>query len=164
MRQRSTKPRGVCHNDQSAPQLGSTVGSDQQPSCAPSSAMPPLRKQQTSSARAVAPRLSPSLPSVKFEDAEWISIFQLVHRLLSHLYRDKAYIEISHYLRQVEMNLTLAGYRGAHEEIATRFGTLFPRLGFQAAKGRDVRKFVDVRDVFGREEPFALLKLECEDG
>jgi hypothetical protein len=164
MRQRSTKPRGVCHNDQSAPEHGSTVRSEQEPSCAPSSSMPPLRKQQTSSARAVAPRLSPSLPSVKFEDAEWISIFQLVYRLMSHLYRDKAYIEISHYLGHVEMNLTLAGYRGAHEEITTRFSTLFPRLGFQATKGRDARKFVDIQDVFGRRESFVLLKLECEDG
>jgi hypothetical protein len=86
------------------------------------------------------------------------------HRLLSQLYRDKTHIEILHYLAHIEMNMALAGYRGAREEIATRFGTLFPQLGFQAAKGRDARKFVYIQDVFGRQEPFALLKLEYEDG
>jgi hypothetical protein len=88
----------------------------------------------------------------------------VIHQLLSHLYCDKTHIEILHYLAHVELNLMLAGYRGLDEVVAARFRTLFPQLGFQAVKGRDARKFVYVEDVFGRQEPFALLKLEWEDG
>jgi hypothetical protein len=109
-------------------------------------------------------RQSPSSLAIALEDEEWVSIFRAIHHLLSQLYRDKTHIEILHYLAYVEMNLMLAGYRGLDEEIATRFRTLFPQLGFQAVKGRDARKFVYVQDVFGRQEPFALLKLEWEDG
>jgi hypothetical protein len=41
---------------------------------------------------------------------------------------------------------------------------MFARLGLQAAKGRDARKFVYLHDIFGKQEPFALLKLESEHG
>jgi hypothetical protein len=98
------------------------------------------------------------------KDQDWIGMFQLLHRLLSHRHRDRTHIEIVRYLEYVEMTLVLAGYRGVHEEIVARFGMLFPHLGFQATKGRDARKFVYIQDVFGRQEPFALLKLECDDG
>jgi hypothetical protein len=118
----------------------------------------PLNRRQTPSALAAARQ------RIALDDEEWIRVFQVVQRLLSHLYHDKTHIEILHYLAHVEMNLVLAGYQGAREELAIRFGTLFPHLGFQAVKGRDARKFVYVRDVFGRQEPFSLLRLECEDG
>jgi hypothetical protein len=72
--------------------------------------------------------------------------------------------EIWPYLGHVEMNLILAGYGRGHEEMASRFEPLFPQLGFQAAKGHDIRTFVDLQDVFGQQEPLALLKLECENG
>jgi hypothetical protein len=113
---------------------------------------------------AAARRQSPSSRAIAFGDAEWINIFRAIHHLLSHLYGNKTHVEILHYLAFVEMNLMLAGYHGVDAEIATRFRTLFPQLGFQAVKGRDARKFVYVQDVFGRQEPFALLKLEWEDG
>jgi hypothetical protein len=76
----------------------------------------------------------------------------------------KTCLESLHYLGHVEMNLILAGIRAGHQEIASRFETLFPQLGFQAAKGRDARKFIYVQDVSGRREPFTLPKLECKNG
>lgn len=112
----------------------------------------------------IPPALAASPSATVFEDDDWLGIFQAMHRLLSYLYRDKTHIEIWHFLAYVEMNLIVAGYGGAGEEIATRFRTIFPQLGFQAVKGRDARKFVYVHDALGRQEPFALLKLECEDG
>jgi hypothetical protein len=121
-------------------------------------------RPQARSVLTAARRLSPSSPAMPFADAEWINIFRAIHHLLSHLYRDKTHIGILHYLTYVEMNLRLAGYPGLDEEISTRFRTLFSQLGFQAVKGRDARKLVYVQDVFGRLEPFALLKLEWEDG
>jgi hypothetical protein len=120
--------------------------------------------RQTPSGLAAARQRSASSPAIILEDEEWIGIFRAIHRLLSHLYCDKTHIEIMHYLVCVATNFNLAGYGGADEEIATHFRTLFPQLGFQAVKGRDARKFVYVQDVFGRQEPFALLKLEWEDG
>ncbi len=123
-----------------------------------------LGKRQTPPALTASPRLPTSPSATVFEDDDWLGIFQAMHRLLSYLYRDKTHIEIWHFLAYVEMNLIVAGYGGSGEEIVTRFRTIFPQLGFQAVKGRDARKFVYVQDTFGRQEPFALLKLECEDG
>jgi hypothetical protein len=123
-----------------------------------------LRVQQTPSGVTAAAQRSAAAPTITLEDAEWISVFRAIHRLLSHLYRDKTHIEILHFLTYVATTFRLAGYGGADAAIASRFRTLFPQLGFQAVKGRDARKFVYVQDVFGRQEPFALLKLECEDG
>ena len=164
MRQSHTTPPSARQNDQPARQLDFLKGSTERAGCPLSLPRPRARSQQPPSLLAVVRRVSSSSPSIAFEDKEWISIFQMIHRLLSHLHRDRTHIEIVHYLEYVEMALGLAGYRGFHEEIVTRFRTLFPQLGFQAAKGRDARKFVYIQDVFGKQEPFALLKLECENG
>jgi hypothetical protein len=69
-----------------------------------------------------------------------------------------------HYLEHIEMNLILAGSREEHEKIASRFEPLFPPLGFRAAKEHGACTFDYVQDVFGRQEPFALLEREREDG
>ena len=108
-------------------------------------------------------RTRPALPPA-LDDAGWMAIFSEVHRLLSQLYSDKTHVEILRFLDHVELNLVLAGYRAARDVVLDRFAKLFPRLGLQAAKGRDPLKFVYLQDVFGTPEPFVLLKLEHEDG
>jgi hypothetical protein len=90
----STMPQAVPHHDQSTRQLGFASVSEQGPSCPPSPLRCQLRVQQIPSVLAVARRRALSAPSVKFEDAEWISIFQLIHRLLPRFYPDKTSIEI----------------------------------------------------------------------
>jgi hypothetical protein len=164
MRRSHTTPPSARQNDPPVRQLDFQKGPTGRTGCPLSLPSPRARSQQPPALLAVARRASSASPPVAFEEKEWISIFQLIHRLLSHLHRDRTHIEIVHYLEYVEMALALAGYRGVYGEIVTRFGTLFPQLGFQAAKGRDARKFVYVQDVFGKHEPFALLKLECENG
>jgi hypothetical protein len=148
---------------QAARQVECSGGSTPQPRRAVSRPASRVRTQPTSSILAVTRRLRASTRPVAFADEDWITMFRGIHRLLAHLYHEKTYIEIVQYLTHVEVNLILAGYQVTRQEIAIRFGTLFPRLGFQAAKGRNVRKFVYVQDVFGVQEPYALLKLECED-
>ena len=97
-------------------------------------------------------------------EADWIALFKKTHLLVSHLYSDKTHIEILCYLRHVEVNLILAGYTIAQRLIQEHFSLMFPRLGFEPAKGRDSRKFVSLRDRTGRQESFVLLKLGCENG
>jgi hypothetical protein len=164
MRRSHTTLPGACQHDPPARQCGFQKESTERSGCPRSFPRPRARSQQFPALLAVVRQMSSASPPVAFEEKEWIRIFQVIHRLLSHLHRDRTHIEIVHYLEYVEMALGLAGYRGFHEEIVIRFRTLFPQLGFQAAKGRDARKFVYIQDVFGKQEPFALLKLECENG
>jgi hypothetical protein len=114
--------------------------------------------------RAVARRLTITPARTALDEGNWIAIFRRTHRLLAHLYGDKTHVDILHYLAHVELNLRLAGYALGRQIIADQFGKLFPRIGLQAAKGRDARKFVYLHDVFGRQEPFTLLSLEYDDG
>ena len=108
-------------------------------------------------------RARPAAPP-PLDPPAWIAIFRETHRLLSHLYGDKTHVEILHYLSHVELNLALAGYTVVRETIRDQFGKLFSRLGLQPAKGRDPHKFVYLQDIFGRQEPFVLLKLGYGDG
>ncbi len=105
----------------------------------------------------------PTVPPALAE-ADWIALFKKTHLLVSQLYSDKTHIEILCYLRHVEVNLILAGYTIAQRLIKEHFSLIFPRLGFEPAKGRDSRKFVSLRDRTGRQESFVLLKLGCENG
>jgi hypothetical protein len=113
---------------------------------------------------AVARKLTVAPARTALDEGNWIAIFRRTHRLLAHLYGDKTHVDILHYLAHVELNLRLAGYALGRQIIADEFGKLFPRIGLQAAKGRDARKFVYLHDVFGRQEPFTLLSLEYDDG
>ena len=129
-----------------------------------------IEKHTPHSAKAMEQRLArvhkharPTAPPALAE-ADWIALFKKTHLLVSHLYSDKTHIEILRYLRHVEVNLTLAGYTIARRLIQEHFSLVFPRLGFEPAKGRDPRKFVSLRDMTGRQESFVLLKLGCENG
>ncbi len=113
---------------------------------------------------AAARRLSSAPARTALDEGNWIAIFGEMHRLLAYFYGGKTHVDILHYLAHVEVNLRLAGYTLSRQIIADQFGKLFPQLGFQAAKGRDARKFVYLHDVYGRQEPFTLLSLECDDG
>lgn len=112
----------------------------------------------------VAQQLAHSTPAAALNDARWVAIFRETQRLLSHLYGEKSHVEILRYLAHVELNLVLAGYSVPRQAIQDQFATLFPRLGLQPAKGRDPQKFVYLQDIFGRQEPFVLLKLGDGDG
>jgi hypothetical protein len=113
---------------------------------------------------AAARKLLPATKVAALDDDAWIAIFGDTHRLVSTLYAERSHLEIALYLSHVEVNLLLAGYRVEASSIAAQFGKLFARLGLQAVKGRDARKFVYLQDIFGRQEPFALLKLESQYG
>jgi hypothetical protein len=101
---------------------------------------------------------------IQLDDAEWIAVFRATHRLLSQLYTQKTHIEIVRYLRHVELNVKLAGYTISPDRLQEQFSRLFARVGLQPVKGRDTRKFVFLQDLWGRREPFVLLKLGYEDG
>jgi len=125
---------------------------------------PPPRRSPVMALLATARKLTPATKVTALDNDVWIGVFSDTHRLVSTLYRDRSHIEIWLYLAHVEVNLLLGGYRIEPSAIADQFGKLFARLGLQAAKGRDARKFVYLHDIFGRQEPFALLKLESEHG
>jgi hypothetical protein len=122
----------------------------------------PATRNPVSALLAAARKRLPMTRVAALDDHTWIGLFSDTHRLVSTLYRDRSHIEILLYLAHVEVNLLLAGYQLEPAAILDQFGKLFPRLGLQAAKGRDTRKFVYLHDTFGRQEPFALLKLESE--
>jgi hypothetical protein len=109
-------------------------------------------------------KLLPATKVAALDDDAWIAIFGDTHRLVSTLYCERSHLEIGLYLSHVEVHLLLGGYRIEPSAIAGQFGKLFARLGLQAVKGRDVRKFVYLQDIFGRQEPFALLELESQHG
>jgi hypothetical protein len=113
---------------------------------------------------AAARKLLPATKVAALDDDAWIAIFGDTHRLISTLYAERSHLEIGMYLSHVEVNLLLSGYRIEASSIAAQFGKLFARLGLQAVKGRDAHKFFYLQDIFGRQEPFALLKLESQYG
>lgn len=125
----------------------------------PSMAVPGARD-----ALAAAQELQPPTTSIFPDDAVWIDLFRETHRLLSVVYGERTHVEILRYLAHVELNLVLAGYRVSRQVVQDQFAKLFPRLHLEPAKGRDPRKFVYLHDVFGREEPFVLLRLGDEHG
>jgi hypothetical protein len=124
----------------------------------------PTRRNPVNALLAAARQRLPATRVAALDDDVWIGIFRDTHRLVSTLYSDRSHIEIIVYLAHIEVNLLLGGYQIEPSAIAAQFGTLFARLGLQAAKGRDARKFVYLHDIFGRQEPFALLKLESKHG
>jgi len=122
------------------------------------------RRARLAPAHANHKQTGPAGVLIQLDDAEWIAVFRATHRLLSHLYAQKTHIEIVRYLRHVELNVELAGYTISPDKLQEQFSRLFARVGLQPVKGRDPRKFVFLQDIWGRREPFVLLKLGDEDG
>ena len=150
--------------DQAALQAGLPPTAAMQRRRVDSRAKPRQGRGSMTAVLAVARKLTVAPARSALDEGNWIAIFRRTHRLLTHLYGDKTHVDILHYLAHVELNLRLAGYALGRQIIADQFGKLFPRLGLQAAKGRDARKFVYLHDAFGRQEPFTLLSLEYDDG
>ncbi len=154
----------TAHTDQVALQAGFPPTGARRRRRANGQAKPRKVRGSVTAVLAAVRRLTLAPVRTALEEGNWIAIFDQMHRLLAHLYGGKTHVDIVHYLAHVELNLRLAGYTPGRQIIADQFGKLFPRLGLQAAKGRDARKFVYLHDVFGRQEPFTLLSLECDDG
>lgn len=112
---------------------------------------------------ALARQMFPLPRQEPLQEGHLVEVFQQTHRLLSALYPAKTHIEILHYLQHVEWNLRFAGYDISPLVLQTMFAKLFPRLGLQVVKGRDAKKFVYVEDIYGRREPFVLVKLGGDD-
>jgi hypothetical protein len=154
----------TAHTDQAAPQDRSPPTTAMRRRQADVQLTPRKPAASATTVLAAARRLASSPARTALDERNWIAIFRQTQRLLSHLYRDRTHVDIVHYLAHVELNLRVAGYKLGRHIIADQFDKLFPHLGLQAAKGRDARKFVYLHDVFGRQEPFSLLSLECDDG
>lgn len=112
---------------------------------------------------ALARQMFPLPRQEPLQEEHLVEVFQQTHRLLSALYPAKTHIEILLYLQHVEWNLRFAGYDISPLVLQTMFAKLFPRLGLQLVKGRDAKKFVYVEDIYGRREPFVLMKLGGND-
>jgi hypothetical protein len=134
------------------------------PGCFGEHREPPPHRSPVMAILSAARKLTSATKVTTLDDDAWIRVFSHTHRLVSTLYRDRSHIEILLYLAHVEVNVLLGGYCIEPSAIADQFGKMFARLGLQAAKGRDARKFVYLHDIFGKQEPFALLKLESEHG
>lgn len=92
-------------------------------------------------------------------DKELIELFKSFIQYFSVLFKDKEYIEIKVFLKLFDNTLSFAGYDIKSIDTEKKFGDLFIYLGFEPKKGREQDKFVNLRDRFGKYEPYSLIKL-----
>lgn len=92
-------------------------------------------------------------------DKELIELFKSFIKYFSVLFKDKEFIEIKTFLKLFDNTLVFAGYDIKSIDTEKKFGDLFIYLMFEPKKGREPDKFVNLRDRFGKYEPYSLIKL-----
>ncbi len=95
----------------------------------------------------------------EFNDKELVEIFKSFKNFLELIFKDKDFIEIKQFLKLLELNLYMAGFDIKKTNLEKKFGDLFIYLGFEPKKGREAEKFVNLKDRFGKTEPYTLIKL-----